>query len=120
MIKNPLFHSLALYGLGIIAMTLNRFLGKDGREYFIGAMILLLYEIANPVIGIFVKNWWAYTGISSLFLIALFLLLPLTGQIISRMSLDDYGPAAMIYLVIIFYPFIIAICGIFKLIFKPV
>lgn len=96
-------------------MLLLRFLGKPGQEWFAGAFVLLAYELANPILGIFSEKWWIYTGLSILFFIGLIALIILSGVIISQKTLSEFGEDAMIYLVVIYYPVLIALCGAVRL-----
>lgn len=115
LIFNNWYQLSGLIILLIISMIINRFAGKAGNEWLFGALILLLFELANPIIGIFAERWWRYTLFSLICFVLLIAGIMIFGHIISKISLEEYD-AAMVYLVVMYYPIALVLCGIIRLI----
>lgn len=116
-ITKPWHQGLAILMAALAAMTGNRLFGSPGAEWLIGALALLLFEAANPCLGFWAPKWWRYLLASLAVFAALFFLLPLGAMIISAKSYQDFGETAMVYLVVMYYPFTMALGGLARLVF---
>lgn len=117
LLERPHLQGLAALVLALMAMLANRLFGNAGFEWVIGALALLLFEIANPILSAWAKKWWRYLLASSAVLAALFFLLPLCAMVVSAKSYREIGETAMVYLVVIYYPFTLALAGLVRLVF---
>jgi len=109
-----LYQVFLFLGINLIIMISVRIFGKSGNEWFIGAFVLGAFELVNPIIGIFSEKWWVYTALSVLAFVLLFVLIIFSGALISKKSMDDFGENAMLYLLVMYYPFVILVCGIIR------
>lgn len=116
--QNPVAQGLAISALALAAMAANRLLGKAGFEWVIGALALLVFEVANPVISAWARSWWRYTLVSLAVVAALFLLLPVCAMLVSEIGYQEIGETAMVYLVIMYYPFTLGLSGLARLVFR--
>jgi len=117
--KKKIFIQISIFLLfSLLLMVLNRFFGRAGDEWLIGALALLVFEFINPFIGIFSVQWINYTLLSIAGFVVLFSGVIFFASIISSVSMEKYGDEAMVYLVVMYYPIMIIICGIARLIIK--
>jgi len=116
-VRSPLRQGLATVGLALLAMAANRLFGRAGFEWVIGALALLAYEVANPILSAWARSWWRYVLLSLAVCAGLLLLLPLCAMIVSARSYQEIGETAMVYLVVMYYPFTIGLAGSVRLIF---
>ncbi|GEM_PF-5330543 len=117
LVERPHLQGLALLVLAAAAMLANRLFGKAGYEWVIGALALLLFEIANPILSAWALRWWRYAWASAAVFVGLFFLLPLCAMLVSAKSYQEIGETAMVYLVVVYYPFTLATGGLARLVF---
>jgi hypothetical protein len=113
--SRPAYQGLALLAAALLAMAANRLLGSAGFEWVIGALALLSFEVANPVLSAWAKGWWRYLLESLAVLAAMFLLMPLGAMLISARSYQEIGETAMVYLVVMYYPFTMGLAGLVRM-----
>lgn len=114
---SPLHQGLATLAMALLAMVANRLFGQSGSEWVIGALCLLAYEIANPILSAWTKSWWRYVLLSLAVCAGLLLLLPLAAMIVSARSYQEIGETAMVYLVVMYYPVTIGLAGLVRMLF---
>jgi len=102
---SPLRQFFIFTAAAACAMMLNRGIGYTGGEWFIGAMVLLSYEVINPVCMVWTDKPVRYILLSILFFVLLFIMMPVCATAISAKSFKQIGPSAMVYLVVMYYPF---------------
>lgn len=87
-----------------VLMIVNRIMGVPGYEWLIGALIIFIYEIINPICILWTDKTARYVVFSILFYVLLFFLMPVLATAISVKSITQVGSSAMVYLVVIYYP----------------
>ena len=84
-------------------------------EWVMGALTLLAFEVANPVLSVWARGWWRYLLESLAVFTALFLVMPACAWAISAISYQEIGETAMVYLVVMYYPFTLGLAGLVRL-----
>ncbi len=65
-----------------------------------------------------VRSWWRYVLLSLAVCAGLLLLLPLEAMVVSAKSYQEIGETAMVYLVVMYYPFTLGLAGLVRLLFN--
>ena len=119
---NPLisllfYQTLATIIIGFFLMVASRIWGKKGNEWNIAALGTFFFIVVNNIIGLFREAWWKYTGFSLISIFIALLFLMLLARIISSQTLSEFGNRAMVFLApVLYYPVIVLVAGIIKLI----
>ncbi len=101
----PTAQALTVSALMVVALLWFRHRGTPRAGWNAAALLLLFFCVWNAVAGIWAASLWRYLAASAL----LFMLLtPATlwlASTLSGMSLDEFGPDAMIFLApVLYYP----------------
>lgn len=106
--RSPLRQCAAVAAAALIGMIMCRLAGDAGGEWFIGAGALLFYAVVNSILFIPAEHPLRYASSSLLSFAALFAVMPVCALAVSAKGYEEIGPDAMVYLVIIYYPFLFA------------
>ena len=112
----PTAQALTVSALMVVALLWFRRRGTPRAGWNTAALLLLFFCMWNAVAGIWAAHIWGYLAAS----IGLFVLLyPATlwlASTLSGMSLDEFGPDAMVFLApILYYPCLLLVMGLIRL-----
>lgn len=109
------------YGLAIGFLVVMLFIfvllrpKNPNTLYTIAGVLYVIFILANSVMIFFAENTWSYFFISLLFsLLYLFAVELLTSTYIRIARADGSGESAMIFLVIIYHPFVLLLAILVK------
>ncbi len=111
----PLAQALTLSALMVMALLWFRRREMPRAGWNAAALLLLCFCVWNAIAGIWAAHIWGYLAAS----IGLFVLLyPATlwlASTLSGMSLDEFGPDAMVFLApLLYYPGLLLVMGVIR------
>ena len=111
----PIYQALTVSALMVMALLWFRRRGMPRAGWNAAALLLLCFCVWNAVAGIWAAHIWGYLAAS----IGLFVLLyPATlwlSATLSGMSLDEFGPEAMVFLApLLYYPGLLLVMGVIR------
>lgn len=105
LLLNPLYQALTVSVLIGLALLWFRYREMPRAGWNAAALLLLLFCGWNAVAGIWAASLWPYLAASAGLFVLLYPATLWLASTLSGMSLDDFGPEAMIFLApILYYP----------------
>lgn len=109
------WQALGAVVIALGAMAAARLAGAAGSEWTAGALALLIFAVANPVLGVFSESWIGYTARSAAMLLLLHAPVMGAASLVSARSLGEIREDAMVYLApVLYYPLMVAATGIVR------
>jgi hypothetical protein len=103
----------------VLLMAAFRAFQMDRGIWLAAAGLLLLYALINPFLGLRARSYGLYTAQSAAILILLLFTSVTMADRMSRISLEEYGPEAMIFLApVLYYPFSILVALVVRFIMR--
>ncbi len=105
-IASPAVQCGLVLGMEVILMAVFRAFRVDRGIWLAAAGLLLLYALINPFLGLRARSYGLYTAQSAAILVLLLFTSVTMADRMSGISLEEYGPEAMIFLApALYYPF---------------
>ncbi len=105
-IASPAIQCGLVLGMEVLLMAAFRAFQMDRGIWLAAAGLLLLYTLLNPFLGLRARSYGLYTAQSAAILVLLLFTSVAMADRMSGISLEEYGPEAMIFLApALYYPF---------------
>lgn len=118
-IASPAVQCGLVLGGEVLLMVAFRAFRMDRGIWLAAAGLLLLYALINPFLGLRARSYGLYTFQSAAILILLLFTSVTMADRISGISLEEYGPEAMIFLApVLYYPFSILVALVVRFIMR--
>lgn len=118
-IASPAVQFWLVLGVEVLLMAAFRAFRLDREIWLAAAGLLLLYALLNPFLGLRAVSYGMYTFKSTAILVLLLFTSVTIADRISRISHEEFGPEAMIFLApVLYYPFSLIVALAVRLIMR--
>ncbi|TVR77691.1 MAG: hypothetical protein EA412_10425 [Chitinophagaceae bacterium] len=107
----PLWFQFSVpFALGLLGMLIARLsMPEQNHEWRVAAVFLLIFVVINPILGIFKENWGKYTLHSFPVFVILFVLMLISADSISLLSIGDIAEYKLIFLLVGMFYFLLTL-----------
>ena len=119
LLLDPLAQALTVSALMVVALLWFRRRGTPRAGWNATALLLLFFCVWNAIAGIWAINLWRYLAISAGLFVLLYTATLWLSARLSGMSLDEFGPDAMVFLApLLYYPGLLLVMGLLRLLMR--